>query len=98
MARNWSPETRAAHAARMRALNADPAFAAARAEAARTTEARAQRSACMRRNWETGALSRPEVPEGYADAYAMARRKVGAAEALALVQAEARRDAKGGRS
>lgn len=94
----WSDETRAAHAARMRALNADPAFAAARTEAARTPEARAQRSACMRRSWETGALARPDVPEGYEDSYAAARRKLGAADALALVQEEARRDAKGGRS
>lgn len=94
----WSEETRAAHAARMRALNADPAFASARADAARTPEARAQRSACMRRSWETGALSRPDIPEGYEESYVAARRKLGAAEALALVQAEARRDAKGGRS
>lgn len=91
MARNWSPEARAAHAARMRALNADPAFAAARAEAARTPEARARRAASMRRSWETGALARPDVPAGYEDAYAKARRKLGAAEALEIVQGEARR-------
>lgn len=91
MARNWSPEARAAHAERMRGLNADPAFAAARAEATRTPEARARRSACMRQSWETGALARPEVPAGYEDAYAAARRKLGAADALALVQNEAQR-------
>lgn len=46
--RNWSPEQRAAAAARMRAMNADPAFQAAKTAASRRPENRAARAKIMR--------------------------------------------------
>lgn len=46
--RNWSPEQRAAAAARMRAMNADPAFRAAKIAACRRPECRAARAEVMR--------------------------------------------------
>lgn len=47
--RGWSAEARAAASERMRRLNDDPAFAARKAAAQRTPEARAGRAEIMRR-------------------------------------------------
>lgn len=48
MARNWSPEQRAAAAERMRQMNADPAFRARKVEGCRTDAVRASRADKMR--------------------------------------------------
>lgn len=89
--KNWSEAQRQAHAERMRRLNADPAFAARKAEAARSPDGRRRRAERMRQNWAEGALRRPDIPAGYEEAYAELRKKLGAQEALECVQAEARR-------